>query len=714
MAVVVKIYDVAAHVGHTLCLRIGPKSGRVMVTGGEDKKINLWAIGKTTPVMSLSGHSTDVTSVTLDWPEEIVVAGSSSGAIKLWDLQHAKVIRTLIGHKKTCTIVEFHPFGEFFASGSADLTVRVWDIRRKGCIQTYQGHTAGISALKITPDGRWIASGGVDGDIKIWDMTAGKLLHSFAESSSSIASMAFSPAELVLAAMSVNGNVACYDLQTFEKISNFQSVSTDATSTGPEEEGRCVEFHPDGALVTVATSHGLQLWNWEEAECYSAIPAQWGRVADLKVLSDENKLVAASIDQNFVHLWGANLTKMNPHTEELNVQDNNVEKLHFSPDRTSSPPVASRPLTTLDSRILPSIDRTSSSDSKVSESISSRWGHLLESPGDSMSDRKPRDSSKDIRIPPPDYREKSDVYTARDDRPVQPSRQIIDDTDKFGSSESDSSGQITHFNYPSLSEVSRKHVRQDWQPLVQQPGTYDLDDDENVIIRNGSSNEISGNHLGSVANVDVRREVVSASGDRPLGLDISKFVQSSGNCDSIAPDSTQLVLSQPSLSEHHVSVTKSLSARLTALRTVRAAWTSAGLRGAMDACAAIQDFSVWVDFLKILCAKPKLLTLESCALFLPVLDELLFAVYEEYVVVACGTIRILARHFGRVIVETLESAQHNTSGIDITREERIEKCKACHRGFLTVVRTLNDLRRSTGQVGRAVRDALRELETLSF
>lgn len=32
-------------------LRIGRKSGRVIVTGGEDRKVNVWAVGKTGAIM---------------------------------------------------------------------------------------------------------------------------------------------------------------------------------------------------------------------------------------------------------------------------------------------------------------------------------------------------------------------------------------------------------------------------------------------------------------------------------------------------------------------------------------------------------------------------------------------------------------------------------------------------------------------------------------
>jgi len=43
--------EFAAHVGNVNCLALGHKSGRVMVSGGEDKKVNMWAVGKPTCIL---------------------------------------------------------------------------------------------------------------------------------------------------------------------------------------------------------------------------------------------------------------------------------------------------------------------------------------------------------------------------------------------------------------------------------------------------------------------------------------------------------------------------------------------------------------------------------------------------------------------------------------------------------------------------------------
>ena len=43
--------EFVAHSSNVNCLALGPTSGRVMVTGGEDRKVNMWAIGKPNVIM---------------------------------------------------------------------------------------------------------------------------------------------------------------------------------------------------------------------------------------------------------------------------------------------------------------------------------------------------------------------------------------------------------------------------------------------------------------------------------------------------------------------------------------------------------------------------------------------------------------------------------------------------------------------------------------
>jgi len=85
-----RLQEFVAHDADVRSLAIGKKSSRVFITGGNDRKVNLWAIGKQTPLLSLSGHTSAVEAVQFDSSEMLVLAGSSNGSIKLWDLEEAK------------------------------------------------------------------------------------------------------------------------------------------------------------------------------------------------------------------------------------------------------------------------------------------------------------------------------------------------------------------------------------------------------------------------------------------------------------------------------------------------------------------------------------------------------------------------------------------------------------------------------------------------
>ncbi|ONM12093.1 katanin p80 WD40 repeat-containing subunit B1 homolog [Zea mays] len=311
-----KLQEFVAHSSNVNCLKIGRKTSRVLVTGGEDHKVNLWAIGKPNSILSLSGHTSAVESVGFDSTEVFVAAGAASGTIKLWDLEEAKIVRTLTGHRSNCMSVDFHPFGEFFASGSLDTNLKIWDIRRKNCIHTYKGHTRGVNTIRFTPDGRWVVSGGEDNIVKLWDLTAGKLLHEFKCHEGQIQCIDFHPHEFLLATGSADKTVKFWDLETFELIG----------STGPETTGvRSMTFNPDGRSLLCGLHESLKVFSWEPIRCHDTVDVGWSRLADLNV--HEGKLLGCSFNQSCVGIWVVDLTRLEPYTMGTSTKVNGHSEL---------------------------------------------------------------------------------------------------------------------------------------------------------------------------------------------------------------------------------------------------------------------------------------------------------------------------------------------------------------------------------------------------
>ncbi|XP_011172294.2 katanin p80 WD40 repeat-containing subunit B1 isoform X3 [Solenopsis invicta] len=297
-----KLQEFAAHTPNVNCLALGHKSGRVLVTGGDDKKVNLWAVGKQNCIMSLSGHTTPIECVRFGQTEDLVCAGSQTGALKIWDLEHAKLARTLTGHKSGIRCMDFHPYGELLASGSLDTAIKLWDIRRKGCIFTYKGHNKTVNSLKFSPDGQWIASAGEEGMVKLWDLKAGRQLREFSEHRGPATTVEFHPHEFLLASGSADRTVHFWDLESFQLVSSTEQSHSSAI--------RCLYFSQGGECLFAGSHDVLKVYGWEPGRTLDTIPTGWGKVQDIAVA--QNQLIGASLHTANVLLYVCDLKKIAP------------------------------------------------------------------------------------------------------------------------------------------------------------------------------------------------------------------------------------------------------------------------------------------------------------------------------------------------------------------------------------------------------------------
>ena len=127
--------------------------------------------------------------------------------------------------------------------------------------------------------------------------------------------------------------------------------------------------------------------------------------------------------------------------------------------------------------------------------------------------------------------------------------------------------------------------------------------------------------------------------------------------------------------------------------------------------------SLVVDVVSIIILRPKLWTLEICQLLLPIMinDLLMQTSYEYYVETALKALKLILTHFSSVIKNTLESLKENVRlvGVDLSREDRINKCVACYRLLLEAQTVLASRRMLNEGLGQCKLGALyRELQTL--
>jgi len=74
-----------------------------------------------------------------------------------------------------------------------------------------------------------------------------------------------------------------------------------------------------------------------------------------------------------------------------------------------------------------------------------------------------------------------------------------------------------------------------------------------------------------------------------------------------------------------------LTKRLNSIKYVHQVWDDTNVKASIELLNELHDPAVTVDILKLLKFKLNMVNLEICTMLLPILKELLFEIYEEYI-----------------------------------------------------------------------------------
>lgn len=79
----------AGHSGAVSTVAISP-DGRYLASAGEDANVNLWDLGTSRLIKSMSGHSGRVHSLSFGAESSVLVSGSEDCTVRVWDVQTAR------------------------------------------------------------------------------------------------------------------------------------------------------------------------------------------------------------------------------------------------------------------------------------------------------------------------------------------------------------------------------------------------------------------------------------------------------------------------------------------------------------------------------------------------------------------------------------------------------------------------------------------------
>ncbi|KAH9634977.1 hypothetical protein HF086_016538 [Spodoptera exigua] len=755
-----KLQEFVAHKANVNCLAMGHKSNQVLATGGDDKKVNLWAIGRQSCLMSLSGHTTPVECVCFGHSEDLVCAGSQTGALKIWDLEAAKLLRTFTGHKGAIKCMDFHPYGDYLTTGSCDSNVKLWDTRKRGCIVTYSSHRLAVNSLQFSPDGQWIASACEDGIVKVWDVRVGKVLQEFMEHTSAVTCVKFHPHEFLLASCGTDKTVNFWDMEKFQLVSKFEKDNTSI---------RHMVFSDDGATLLGCANDGLHVIGWEPARVFDTVHGHWGQIHDITVA--QTQLIAGSFHSTYVVLSVVDLNKVHPFggpppvsppvVRDLSpFQKGHSVRKSFSKEK---PPkeVMHRP-SLLDEKTAEESTSGTEADEESGAVIPNfndyteifRPSRALQEPvekvepvvntclRDLMLD-EPAPLARPLPQPSPPQRQRSEHYSRIPtstkehytvvEKKTESFSRVMDNTKEnnafttaqslrdYTSSPLTANSLNRHNSYKetkSTTDLSTTNLRPSNSEISLGPPTLG----PRSLSFTRAPTEASRRRVEPVAreNVTVSRSVeapeaepepefVPFTTDRPVGLDLDEFLPrglAGGNArrgarGGGAEPSEQEVLGV--MMRGHDSMMAVLTARQRALQIFHSVRVNKSLRSALESVIALEDTSVILDILNVMAHRPSLWNLDICLLMLPKIYELLQSKYESYMQCGCNALRLIVRNFSSVVRANV-SAPVRTLGVDIPREERYSKCMQIHRLLLDVRAFLLKRQTLQGRLGAAFRD----------
>lgn len=299
-----RLHEFVAHTVQVNAVTIAP-SHRLVATGGDDNVVNVWRVDNASNIASLAGHTSPVMCLTIDpASERFVAAGSEGGGIKVFDMASGKLVRSLTGHAAGVTCLNYDAAAGMLISGSLDASFKVWDVRTKKCVMHHKGHSTDVTDAQFSPDGRWCCSSGKDGVMNLWDLRDRETIYSFEletkqGKSSPILHFNFHPALPMLATSTGDRSLRLFHTDNFKLLAS-------SSFPGETSPASAMAFDGHGHLCT-ATTNRLRVLKGDTLEVMGdagagATDAPWGNKVAMLSCHD-GQLLAMGVRHNVVSLY---------------------------------------------------------------------------------------------------------------------------------------------------------------------------------------------------------------------------------------------------------------------------------------------------------------------------------------------------------------------------------------------------------------------------
>ncbi|XP_064972663.1 transcriptional corepressor LEUNIG isoform X2 [Musa acuminata AAA Group] len=268
--------------------------GKLLATGGHDKKAVLWYTDTLKPKSTLEEHTLLITDVRFSPSIARLATSSFDKTVRVWDADNPGYsLRTFTGHSASVMSLDFHPNkDDLICSCDGDGEIRYWSIKNGSCVRVFKG---GTTQMRFQPrTGRCLAAA-AENVVSILDVETQACLHQLQGHAKHVDSVCWDPSgELVV-------SVSEDSVRVWSLGSGSEADCVHELSCNGNKFHSCA-FHPTyPSLLVIGCYQSLELWDMNESKTMT-LPAHEGLIAALAV-SNVNGLVASASHDKFVKLW---------------------------------------------------------------------------------------------------------------------------------------------------------------------------------------------------------------------------------------------------------------------------------------------------------------------------------------------------------------------------------------------------------------------------
>jgi WD40 repeat protein len=269
--------------------------GRILLTGGSDKMVQLWDT-VTGQWLALLEHEHQVRAAVFSPDGTLVVTGSTDGTVRRWETATGRPRPGPPGrHQAQVCAIAFSHDGRSFLTGGDDHTAWLWDTATgQPRFELPFCHADKVVTVAFSRDNHTILTGSWDKTVRLWEVATGRQCHQLLHRD-----------KVLAAAISPDGNTIV-TASAEDTTARVWMAATGQELDPPlrhQREVVAIAFSHDGnTIATASNDRTVRLWDTAERKPLGQLLPHPGEVTAVAFNAQDTTIVSRGTDSN-ARVW---------------------------------------------------------------------------------------------------------------------------------------------------------------------------------------------------------------------------------------------------------------------------------------------------------------------------------------------------------------------------------------------------------------------------